>query len=139
MKLNGRMLVVATMMVGSMAAMGCSKSSEQSTEAVAPEESVASAPVDSAAPNAASPGVEQDSRGFHYYAPHGPPAARFEERGRAPSERHFWAPGYYRWNGREHTWYNGRWEQRREGYEYVNPHWENRYGRWEYIPGYWRR
>ena len=141
MKLNGRMLVVATMMVGSLAAVGCNKPSESTSEAVAPEESVATAPVtsDSASPGSASPGVEQDCRGFHYYAPHGPPAARFEERGRAPSERHFWAPGYHRWNGREHVWYNGRWEQRREGYEYFSPRWERRSTRWEYIPGRWVR
>jgi hypothetical protein len=136
MKLNGRMMMVAVMMLGSMAAVGCNKPSESSSEAVAPEETVASAPV---ASESASPGFEQDYRGFHYYSPRQPPARRFEERGRAPSERHFWAPGYYRWNGREHVWYNGRWEQRREGYEYASPRWERRSTRWEYIPGRWVR
>jgi hypothetical protein len=138
MKLDARTLMVSMMMVGSLAAVGCSKaSSDASGDAVAPEETVAEAPV--ASSDSASPGVEQDSRGFHYYAPRRPPAARFEERGRAPSERHFWAPGYHRWNGREHVWYNGRWEQRREGYEYVSPRWQESRGRWEYLPGRWVR
>ena len=141
MKLNGRMLMVAVMVVGSVAATGCNRPSESSTDAVAPEETVATAPTadDSASPASASPGVEQDSFRFHYYAPRQPPAARFENRGRAPSERHFWAPGYHRWNGREHVWYNGRWEQRREGYTYFSPRWERRATRWEYIPGRWVR
>ena len=140
MKLNGSMLVAVTMMVGALAATGCSKpSADASADAVAPEESVADAPVKDEAANALTPGVEQDARGFHYFAPHGPPAARFEERGRAPSERHFWAPGYYRWNGHEHTWYGGRWEQRREGYDYMSPRWENVHSRWAYRPGYWHR
>jgi hypothetical protein len=127
------------MMVGSMAAIGCNSPNAQSNDPVAPEETAASAPVDQASTANASPGFEKDERIFHYYAPHAPPAVRFENRGRAPSERHFWAPGYYRWNGREHVWYNGRWEARREGYEYVSPRWVNRYGRWEYIPGHWAR
>ncbi len=146
MKLNGNILVVVAMVAGSVVATGCSKPSDQGsapaaqqgTEAVAPEQDPATAPVDEST-NPASPGVEKDERGFHYYAPHGPPAARFEARGRAPSDRHFWAPGYYRWNGREHVWYNGRWEPRRDGYEYVSPHWVNAYGRWEFMPGHWVR
>ncbi len=142
MKLNGSMLVAVAMMMGAVAVTGCSKpsgDSAASADAVAPEESVADAPVKDTATDALTPGVEQDARGFHYYAPHGPPAARFEERGRAPSERHFWAPGYYRWNGREHIWNGGRWEMRREGYDYYSPRWENVHTRWAYRPGYWAR
>jgi hypothetical protein len=125
--------------MGSMAAIGCNSPNTQSNEPVAPQENVASAPVDQASTASASPGFEQDERVLHYYAPHPPPSARFENRGRAPSERHFWAPGNYRWNGREHVWYNGRWEARREGYEYFGPRWASRYGRWEYLPGRWVR
>jgi hypothetical protein len=141
MKLNGKMMVAVAMMVGSLAAMGCSKADAQDSGPVAPEETAATAPVESTetvAANAAS-GVEKDERRFHYYAPHAPPAARFEHRGFAPSERHFWAPGYYRWNGREHVWFGGRWELRREGFEYVAPHWQLVFGRWEYLPGRWVR
>ena len=143
MKLNA-MLVVGVL--GSLALMGCKSNHEtpgpadkqaaESSTAVAPEESVATAPVEEA--NKAA-GVEKDERRFHYYAPHAPPAMRHETWGRAPSDRHFWAPGYYRWSGREHVWYDGRWELRRPGYEYVSPRWVNAYGRWEYMPGYWAR
>jgi WXXGXW repeat (2 copies) len=87
----------------------------------------------------ANPGVEKDALFFRYYAPVAPPAARFEVRGVAPSARHFWAPGYYRWTGREHVWVGGRWELRRDGYEFVSPRWVNRFGRFEYLPGRWVR
>ncbi len=158
MKLSANILVVVAMVAGTAAATGCSKPadkvSDQSPapaatdgpEAVAPDQDPATAPTVDEKTDPASSGVEQDSRagwggrgGAHYYAPHGPPAARWEERGRAPSERHAWAPGYYRWNGREHVWYGGRWYPRRDGYEYIAPHWENRFGRWEFVPGHWRR
>ena len=140
MKLNGKMMVAMVMMVGSLAATGCNTASAADTGAVAPEETAATAPVDdgSAATNAIS-GVEQDARGFHYFAPFGPPAARVEFRGVAPSARHFWAPGYYRYNGHEHVWIGGRWELRRPGFEFVGPRWVNRVGRAEYLPGRWFR
>src|SRR5262245_32340539 len=111
MKFDMKVLMAAVMMVGSVAATGCNKASDSSP--VAPEENVDVSPTDesSAATNAI--GFERDERRVHYYAPHGPPAARFEVRGVAPTSRHFWAPGYYRWNGREHVWYGGRWVVRR--------------------------
>ena len=89
--------------------------------------------------SAAKPGVEQDAIGFRVYAPFAPPAARVEVFGVAPSARHFWAPGYYRYNGREHVWVGGRWELRRDGFEFVTPHWVNRFGRWGYVPARWTR
>ena len=143
MNLNGKMMMALVMMVGSLAATGCSTASAQDAGPVAPEETAATAPVatDTATATAANTphGIEKDERHFHYYAPFAPPAARFESRGRAPSERHFWAPGYYRYNGREHVWIGGRWEMRREGLEFVAPHWVRRFGRWEYLPGRWVR
>jgi hypothetical protein len=105
------------------------------TGAVAPEETAATAPVQNTAAN----DVEKDFFGIRFYAPMAPPALRFEVRGVAPSERHFWAPGFYRWNGREHVWVGGRWELRRDGFEFVGPHWVRRFGRYEYIPGHWLR
>ena len=149
MKINAIVLVAG--MVGSLALGGCKSSHDtakpvdsqasapvtvEASNAVAPEENVAAAPVEEATK---APGIEKDERRFHYYAPHAPPAMRHETWGRAPSDRHFWAPGYYRWSGREHVWYDGRWELRRPGYEYVSPRWVNVYGRWEYMPGYWAR
>ena len=124
------------MVVGSLAATGCSTANAADMGPVAPEETAATAPVENASTSA---GVEKDERFFHYYAPFAPPAARFEVRGVAPSARHFWAPGYYRWNGREHVWVAGRWELRRDGFEFVGPHWVRRFGRFEYIPGRWVR
>jgi WXXGXW repeat (2 copies) len=140
MKLNGKMMMAVVMMVGSLAATGCSTASAADTGAVAPEETAATAPVDdSTASTSATPGVEQDARSFHYFAPHAPPAARVEFRGVAPSARHFWAPGYYRYNGREHVWVGGRWDLRRDGFDFRAPHWVNRAGRFEYLPGRWVR
>src|SRR6185369_11217242 len=105
MKLNRRILVVMTVVAGSLAMMGCNRASDVGNEPIAPEQTAAEAPVENgdALPGSASAGVERDERRAHYYAPHAPPAARHEWRGRAPSERHFWAPGYHRWNGREHV------------------------------------
>ncbi len=139
MKLNGKTMMAVVMVVGSLAATGCSTASAADMGPIAPEETAATAPVDNDSATSATSGVEQDARSFHYFAPHGPPAARFEVRGRAPSARHFWSPGYYRWNGREHAWVGGRWELRREGFDFRAPHWVNRFGRWEYLPGRWAR
>jgi hypothetical protein len=135
MKLNGKTMVAVVMMVGSLATAGCSKASAADAALVAPEETAATAPVD----DGTTAGTEKDARFFHYYAPHAPPAARVELRGIAPSARHFWAPGYYRWNGRDHVWVGGRWELRREGFEFVAPQWVHRFGRFEYMPGRWIR
>jgi hypothetical protein len=137
MKINGKTMMAVVMVIGSLAATGCSTASAQDTGLVAPEETAATAPVDNA--SGANAGVEKDGRFFHYYAPFAPPAARFEIRGVAPSLRHFWAPGYHRWNGREHVWVAGRWELRRDGFEFIGPHWVRRFGRFEYIPGRWIR
>ena len=139
MKLNGKRMMAVVMMVGSLAATGCSTASAADSGLVAPEETAATAPVENGAATNATAGVEKDERVFHFYAPFAPPAARVEVRGIAPSARHFWAPGYYRYNGREHVWVGGRWELRREGFDFIAPHWVNRFGRFEYLPGRWVR
>jgi hypothetical protein len=139
MKFNASAVLVVAMMAGSLSAMGCNgqgAAADQSTEAATPEESPATAPVSTEA--AAAPGVEKDARAFAYWAPHGPPALRVEERGPA-RPGHFWAPGYYRWNGHEHIWANGGWYPERAGYTYNSPRWEQRGARWGYRAGYWHR
>ncbi|APR85852.1 Lipoprotein, putative [Minicystis rosea] len=137
MKLNGKAMVAAVMMLGSMAVIGCNAPVDAG-DAIAPEETAATAPVEEQAA-----GVEQNALrfhyGVHYYAPHAPPAMRHETPGRAPSARHFWAPGYWRWNGYQHVWIGGRWEARRDHLEYVGPRWSNVGRRWEYVPGHWIR
>jgi hypothetical protein len=102
---------------------------------VAPEDTPATAPVQ----DDKKPGFEQDAFFYRYYAPHAPPAARVEVRGVAPSPRHFWAPGYYRWNGYDHVWVPGRWDYARPGYEYVGPRWYADGPRWRYTRAYWVR
>ncbi len=88
MKLNGKMMMAMVMVVGSLAATGCSTASAQDSGPVAPEETAATAPVENDSKSDATSGVEKDARSFHYFAPHAPPAARFEVRGVAPSARH---------------------------------------------------
>ncbi len=141
MKLNASAVLVVAMMAGSLTAMGCKSqntdaAADQSTTAATPEESPTTAPVSTEA--AGAPGVEHDARAFAYWAPHGPPALRVEERG-AARPGHFWAPGYYRWNGHEHVWANGGWYPERAGYAYNSPRWEHVGGRWGYRAGYWHR
>lgn len=133
MKLDSKTLVAVAMMVGAFTAMGCKKPGG-ADEAVAPEESAANAPVDDG-----TPGVEQNALRIAFYAPREPPPPRYENPGRPPSDRHFWANGYWRWSGRDHVWVAGRWEPRRDRHQYVGPRWERRYGRWTYIPGRWVR
>jgi hypothetical protein len=142
MKLKGMSLVAVAMMVGSLAVAGC-KQDDPGVET--PEENPDTAPVveaattaAAAAANAAAPGTETDAFVGRYWAPHAPPAVRIEERGVA-RPGHFWAPGYYRWTGREHVWYGGRWIANREGYGWNGPRWEPRGGRYYYRPGYWHR
>jgi hypothetical protein len=141
MKINGKVMVAVAMMVGALGAVGCNQADDA---AVAPQESAATAPVENTAA-ATTQGATQSWFGFrgyfgpHYYAPYAPPALRVEVPGRAPSPRYFWAPGYYRWTGRDHAWVAGRWEMRRPGFEYIAPHWVRRFGRYEYIPGHWVR
>jgi hypothetical protein len=136
MKLSGKFLVVVAMTIGAMGATGCNRASVQNDEGVAPEENPATAPTEE---SSATPGVETNALRIRYYAPREPPAPRYENPGRAPSSRHFWINGYWRWTGREHVWVAGRWEPRRDRYEYVGPHWERHYGRWAYVPGRWVR
>ena len=136
MKLNGKSMVAVVMMLGSLATAGCSTANADDTGLVAPQETAETAPVENATQSA---GVEKDARFFHFYAPHAPPAARFEVRGVAPSARHFWAPGYYRWNGRQHVWVGGSWVLRRDGFDFAGPHWVRRGVRFEYMPGRWVR
>ena len=97
MLLNGKTMAAVAMMVGLLGATGCNALNSASSEPIAPEENAASAPVENenGAEASATPGVEN----YHYYgrtryyAPHAPPAVRYERVGRAPSARHFWVKG----------------------------------------------
>ncbi len=67
-----------------------------------------------------------------------PPAARVMV---APPPRagFFWAPGYWRWNGRAHVWHEGYWVRERRGYHWVADGWESRNGHYHYNRGHWER
>ncbi len=58
-----------------------------------------------------------------------------------PSVRvgYVWAPGYWRWNGRQHVWVNGRYMHERRGYHWRSAHWEPRGGRYHFEQGHWER
>jgi hypothetical protein len=116
-------------------AAGC-QAAPPSPDRPAPEETVASALVDDGQRVVTTGETPPAAPAVHYYGPHPPPAPR-EDRGVAPGPGSFWAPGFFRWNGREHVWTPGGWQARREGLDYVAPHWENVYSRYEYIPGRW--
>jgi hypothetical protein len=135
-KLNGKVLAVVAMMFGLGAATGCNMPGDAS-DAIAPEVSAEDAPVYDEDPS--TPGFEQNSIRVRFWARTAPPARRVEHRGVAPSDRHFWVGGSWRWNGRQHVWTRGRWIQRRNHYNYVSPRWERRWGRYEYHPGHWVR
>lgn len=170
MKTISKALAVVVMVLGATAAVGCNRASDEDSGAVAPVESPSTAPVveesaaeaakDDTATKASNekPGFEQNAVRFgagarvgaprpygphhvsRYYAPHAPPAARFEVRGASPSARHFWAPGYWRWSGRQYTWIGGRWDLHRANYAYVAPTWHRHHAaRYEYVPGHWVR
>ena len=68
-----------------------------------------------------------------------PPAPRYERVGTAPSSRHFYVPGYWKWRNGNHEWISGHWETKRAGYTYVNGHWDRINGSWVYCNAYWKR
>ena len=67
-----------------------------------------------------------------------PPAPRVIA---VPSSRsgYVWAPGYWRWNGRDHVWVDGTWVRERQGSRWVPAHWEERGDRWHFEEGHWDR
>jgi hypothetical protein len=156
MKSNGSLLVIAALAAGSLGAMGCKSNDNKATDkvtdtgnnaapaadtkAATPEDNPDSAPVveESADTHDTPAGIERDARFVTYWAPHGPPALRVEERGVGPAG-HFWRGGYYGWSGREYNWYPGRWYAPRAGYSYYGPSWHTYGGRWGYRPGRWYR
>src|SRR6185312_12596891 len=50
-----------------------------------------------------------------------------------------WAPGFWRWNGRQHVWIEGRWLPERRGWHWVPDRWEERGSRWHFEEGHWAR
>jgi hypothetical protein len=50
-----------------------------------------------------------------------------------------WAPGYWRWNGRQHVWVDGRYLHERRGYHWHPAHWDARGSRYHFEEGHWER
>ncbi len=70
----------------------------------------------------------------------GPPVAVVETRVVAPSPRHVWIPGYYRWDGGAYLWVGGRWELPPPAYHtWVPGHWSHHHSHgWYWVEGHWR-
>jgi len=67
-----------------------------------------------------------------------PPPPRAEI---APANRHgwVWAPGHWRWNGRQYVWIGGHWIRERHGMYWVPEHWVRDGYRHRFVPGHWER
>jgi len=57
----------------------------------------------------------------------------------APRRGYVWAPGYWRWNGRQHVWTDGRWLRQRPSQHWVPAHWNEHGNRWHFEDGHWER
>jgi hypothetical protein len=71
-----------------------------------------------------------------------PPPVRYEVVP-APRSGYVWAPGHWRWDGRQHVWVGGVWMPHRVGYTFVPDRWERYYDngheRWRYQASRWDR
>ena len=54
-----------------------------------------------------------------------------------PRQDYVWAPGYWRWKGREHVWVAGRWVRDRPGYAWAPERWEEKGRHYRFVPGQW--
>jgi hypothetical protein len=152
MKLNGSLLLVAAMVLGSFGGLGC-KSSEKTikdtgneapqanADKATPEDNPEAAAVseESADTHDSPAGIEKDLRVSAWIVDRAPPAVRVEERGVAPYSGWWYRQGYYGWGGRDYAWYPGRWYAPRAGYAYYGPTWHRWGSRWAYRPGRWYR
>jgi hypothetical protein len=153
MKLNGSLLLIAALVVGSFSAIGCKSNDNKAGDKItdpgnnaAPAEATpednpetATATEESADTHDSPAGIEKDCRYSRWYAYRAPPALRYEERGVAPYPNWWYRQGYWGWGGRDYTWYPGRWYAPRPGYAYYGPSWHYWGNRWAYRPGRWYR
>ena len=143
--MNLKGLLVAVAMIGSASAMGCAPASSASSESadIFADSSEASAPETS---NwfvgyhwGTRPAVARTAVARYSYVRVAPPVARYHVVGHAPSARHFWVNGYYRWTGAKYAYVGGRWEAHRPGYAYVPGRWTHVGGYYHWVPATWRR
>ncbi len=148
--MNIKGMLAGLVMAGSAAAMvGCN----QPLASTSDQTDVAASSDEGAAPEVANwfavrtgfgfrPVVARPVVGAYWhtgYARFAPPVARFEVVGRAPSARHFWAPGYYRWTGARYNWVGGSWTIRRPGLRFVAGHYDRIGGFYHWVPAHWVR
>ena len=57
----------------------------------------------------------------------------------APRRGYVWAPGFWRWNGRQHVWVEGHYVREKRGQYWVADRWDRRGGAWVFVPGHWER
>lgn len=63
-----------------------------------------------------------------------PPAPLVEHPPQIVLSGHFWAPGYWIWQGARYSWVSGSWQPERPGHVYVASRWERRGDRWHFEP-----
>lgn len=144
MKRMSNVFLAAAMAIGMFSATGCAKRADQTTES-----GTAAATDTSAAAQADAPAkTAEDTKiaaSVQVQAPK-PPALRQESPGRAPSERHVWQRGFWRYESPrgEYVWVPGHWEETgvRAPFAPPAPRFEEP-GRapsasYAYVPGYWR-
>jgi hypothetical protein len=86
-------------------------------------------------------GISASQGSVHSYivANFAPPRTIVEGRTIAPTLRHVWVPGYYRWNGRTYLWQRGRWAIPPRGdTEWVASKWRHGNDGWLFVEGHWR-
>jgi hypothetical protein len=147
MKRIGRALVAVAMMAGVLGAAGCKKSDDQR----APQESAPVAQPTAEAPKAEAPAAAKEEATTVIKATAttqlpAPPALRVENSGPAPSTRHVWRRGYWRWNAPTtvYVWESGYWEDPMAYAPYAppalrveDPGYAPADG-YFFVPGYWR-
>jgi hypothetical protein len=142
MKLNRSMLAAVAMILSAATALGCN-TNKKSTD----EEAFVAAPPAAEAPVAETPsvGTEDHAKVTAKVQIPAPPALRVESPGRAPSAKHRYSAGFWRYDTgrRGYVWVPGHWELR-DGYApYAPPapRYESRLyspGRdYVFVSGYW--
>lgn len=56
-----------------------------------------------------------------------------------PRVGYIYAPGYWRWSGRNHVWVDGHYMRERRGYRWAPDHWVQRGNRYHLERGHWER
>ena len=118
MKLNQKMLVAAAMILGAMSTLGCNRADNSApAEATPAVAATVEAPAEAPATSDENATIAAKASVAVKTQPPAPPAPRVENPGRAPSARHQWENGYWRYESprTQYVWVPGHWEAR-DGY-----------------------